>query len=60
LLVQKQGEVIEKSKILDKARSDSFVEESNLVVHISALRRDTTRVSPIFATMPDSPRFCEN
>ncbi|HVE57183.1 MAG TPA: winged helix-turn-helix domain-containing protein [Pyrinomonadaceae bacterium] len=39
LLVQKQGEVVEKSEILDKVWSDSFVEESNLVVHISALRR---------------------
>src|SRR6185369_4847546 len=39
LLVQKQGEIVEKSEILDKVWSDSFVEESNLVVHISALRR---------------------
>jgi len=39
LLVQKQGEVVEKSEILEKVWSDSFVEESNLVVHISALRR---------------------
>lgn len=39
LLVQKQGEVVEKSEILEKVWSDSVVEESNLVVHISALRR---------------------
>jgi DNA-binding winged helix-turn-helix (wHTH) protein/Tfp pilus assembly protein PilF len=39
LLVQKQGEVVEKSEILDKVWADSFVEESNLVVHVSALRR---------------------
>jgi DNA-binding winged helix-turn-helix (wHTH) protein/Tfp pilus assembly protein PilF len=39
LLVQKQGEIIEKNELLDKVWTDSFVEESNLVVHISALRR---------------------
>lgn len=39
LLVQKQGEVIEKDELLEKVWTDSFVEESNLVVHISALRR---------------------
>lgn len=39
LLVQKQGEIVEKNELLDKVWADSFVEESNLVVHISALRR---------------------
>ena len=39
LLVQKQGEIVEKNELLDKVWTDSFVEESNLVVHISALRR---------------------
>jgi adenylate cyclase len=39
LLVRKQGEVVEKGEILEKVWADSFVEESNLVVHISALRR---------------------
>jgi DNA-binding winged helix-turn-helix (wHTH) protein len=39
LLIRKQGEVVEKSEILDKVWADSFVEESNLVVRISALRR---------------------
>lgn len=39
LLVQKQGRVVEKSEILAQVWSDSFVDESNLVVHISALRR---------------------
>lgn len=39
LLIQKHGEIVEKNELLDKVWTDSFVEESNLVVHISALRR---------------------
>lgn len=39
LLVQKQDAVVEKNELLDKVWTDSFVEESNLVVYISALRR---------------------
>lgn len=38
-LVEKRGEVVEKEEILDKVWKDSFVEEANLAVHISALRR---------------------
>ena len=39
LLVQKQGEVVEKEELLEKVWSDSYVEEGNLAVHIHALRR---------------------
>jgi DNA-binding winged helix-turn-helix (wHTH) protein/Flp pilus assembly protein TadD len=39
LLVQRQGEVVEKEELLEKVWSDSYVEEGNLAVHIYALRR---------------------
>ena len=39
MLVERQGEVIKKEEFLETIWSDSFVEESNLTVHISALRR---------------------
>ena len=39
MMVERQGEIIEKDEFLQKIWTDSFVEESNLVVHISALRR---------------------
>lgn len=39
LLVQKQGEIVEKDELLQKVWIDSFVEEGNLAVHICALRR---------------------
>ena len=38
-LVERNGEIIEKDALLEAVWSDSFVEESNLAVHISALRR---------------------
>jgi len=38
-LVERNGEVIEKDALLEAVWADSFVEESNLAVHISALRR---------------------
>ncbi len=38
-LIQKRGEIIEKDELLQVVWSDSFVEEGNLAVHISALRR---------------------
>ncbi len=38
-LVERNGEVIEKDALLEAVWTDSFVEESNLAVHISALRR---------------------
>lgn len=39
MMVERNGEIIEKDEFLQKIWTDSFVEESNLVVHISALRR---------------------
>lgn len=39
MLVERQGEIIKKDEFLQKIWSESFVEESNLAVHISALRR---------------------
>jgi DNA-binding winged helix-turn-helix (wHTH) protein/tetratricopeptide (TPR) repeat protein len=38
-LIEKKGEIVEKEELLDRVWTDSFVEESNLAVHISALRR---------------------
>ncbi len=38
-LLQKKGTVVTKDELLDKVWADSFVEESNLAVHISAIRR---------------------
>lgn len=38
-LVQKQGTIVAKDDLLQNVWQDSFVEESNLAVHISALRR---------------------
>ncbi len=39
LLIEKRGEVVEKNEILDKVWKETFVEEANLPVHISSLRR---------------------
>lgn len=38
-LIVRNGEVVEKNEIIEMVWSDSFVEEGNLAVHISALRR---------------------
>ncbi len=38
-LIQKRGEIVEKDELLQVVWADSFVEENNLAVHISALRR---------------------
>jgi adenylate cyclase len=38
-LIEKKGEIVEKEDLLTRVWTDSFVEESNLAVHISALRR---------------------
>jgi DNA-binding winged helix-turn-helix (wHTH) protein/tetratricopeptide (TPR) repeat protein len=38
-LVENHGKVVKKSELLENVWPDSFVEESNLPVHISALRR---------------------
>lgn len=39
LLIEKQGEAIGKDEIIETVWADSFVEENNLAVHVSALRR---------------------
>lgn len=39
LLVEKAGEIISKDEILGSVWNGSFVEEGNLAVHISKLRR---------------------
>lgn len=38
-LIEKRGEIVEKEELLHRVWTDSFVEESNLAVHISAIRR---------------------
>lgn len=38
-LLEQRGEIVEKDKLLEIVWADSFVEENNLAVHISALRR---------------------
>lgn len=38
-LIEKKGEIVEKEELLKRVWADSFVEESNLPVHISAIRR---------------------
>lgn len=40
LLIKNQGEVVTKETLLQEIWADSYVEESNLAVHISALRRN--------------------
>ena len=39
LLIENQGQVVAKEDLIKKVWTDSFVEEGNLPVHISALRR---------------------
>jgi DNA-binding winged helix-turn-helix (wHTH) protein/TolB-like protein/lipoprotein NlpI len=39
LLIQRQGHLVKKSEIMDRIWADSFVEEHNLVVTISMLRK---------------------
>jgi DNA-binding winged helix-turn-helix (wHTH) protein len=38
-LVENRGEVVHKNDLLDKVWANQFVEENNLTVHISALRK---------------------
>jgi adenylate cyclase len=38
-LIERRGEIVEKEDLLQRVWTDSFVEEGNLAVHISALRR---------------------
>lgn len=53
LLVEERGEIVTKDKILDKVWKGSFVEEGNLPVHISKLRRllDETKTEPFVETV---------
>jgi TolB-like protein/Flp pilus assembly protein TadD len=56
LLVEKSGEIVSKDEILEKVWSGSFVEEGNLPVHISKLRRllDENRNEPFIETVQGS------
>ncbi len=38
-LIKNKGKIVEKDKLINNVWNDSFVEENNLAVHISALRR---------------------
>src|SRR6266516_4292576 len=38
-LVERQGEVVGKSELMERVWPDTFVEDDNLKVHVSALRR---------------------
>jgi adenylate cyclase len=38
-LIERKGEIVEKEELLQRVWTDSFVEEGNLAVHISAIRR---------------------
>jgi DNA-binding winged helix-turn-helix (wHTH) protein/TolB-like protein/Flp pilus assembly protein TadD len=42
LLIQRRGHLVQKSEIMDKVWADSFVEEHNIVVTISMLRKVLT------------------
>jgi TolB-like protein/tetratricopeptide (TPR) repeat protein len=56
LLVENCGEILTKDQILGKVWNGSFVEEGNLAVHISKLRRslDETKTHPFIETVPGS------
>jgi TolB-like protein/Flp pilus assembly protein TadD len=56
LLVEKWGEIMTKDEILSKVWNGSFVEEGNLPVHISKLRRllDETKNEPFIETVQGS------
>ncbi|HLM02717.1 MAG TPA: winged helix-turn-helix domain-containing protein, partial [Pyrinomonadaceae bacterium] len=56
LLVERRGEVVGKDEILEKVWHGSFVEEGNLPVHVSKLRRmlDETRNEPFIETVQGS------
>lgn len=54
-LIENHGKIVKKSELLETVWSDSFVEESNLPVHISALRRvlgETRGESRFIKTIP--------
>lgn len=56
LLVEQRGEIVTKDEILNKVWNGSFVEEGNLPVHISKLRRllDETKNEPFIETVQGS------
>lgn len=56
LLVERRGEIVSKDEILEKVWNGSFVEEGNLPVHVSKLRRmlDETRSEPFIETVQGS------
>ena len=56
LLVEKRGEIVTKNEILERVWNGSFVEEGNLPVHISKLRRllDETKNEPFIETIQGS------
>lgn len=56
LLIERAGEVLTKDEILEQVWADSFVEEGNLAVHISKLRKllGATKAEPYIATVSGS------
>src|SRR5205809_4993131 len=50
VLVERKGEILSKDELLEKVWEGQFVEEGNLPVHISALRK-------IFGEKKDDNRF---
>src|SRR5215213_2071019 len=56
LLIENCGEIVTKDEILGKVWNGSFVEEGNLAVHISKLRRllDETKNQPFIETVQGS------
>ena len=56
MLVENCGEIVTKDEILGKVWGGSFVEEGNLAVHISKLRRllDANKTEPFIETMQGS------
>lgn len=56
LLIENSGKVISKDEILEKIWEDSFVEECNLAVHISKIRKllGANKAEPFIETVPGS------
>ncbi|HEV7646042.1 MAG TPA: winged helix-turn-helix domain-containing protein [Pyrinomonadaceae bacterium] len=54
LLIEKRGDVVSKDEILEKVWHGSFVEEGNLPVHVSTLRRSfgESRIRTFIETVP--------
>jgi DNA-binding winged helix-turn-helix (wHTH) protein/TolB-like protein/Flp pilus assembly protein TadD len=54
ILVENRGRVVEKEELMQRVWADSFVEEANLTVHMSALRKalgETRRAPHFIATI---------